>query len=131
MLIEKAGLQIRLEGPSKIGINLQPSVSFAFSPIAKGYFINVWSFFFCPQKADSSAFFRPAFLLANELVHEHAHYKFWSDHGMLEKDNGEKEQFDKSHGLENERTALNAELVFFKRIMPLVPEIVNIKLFRV
>jgi hypothetical protein len=130
-LIEKAGLHIRIEEIGKLGITVQPSVSFAFSPIAKGYFVNVWSLFFCSQKADSSAFFRPTFLLANELVHEYTHYRFWLDHGMLEKSSDEKEQFDKSYGLENERVALDAGLSFFKKITPLLPEFVNIKLLRV
>lgn len=130
-LIEKAGFQIKIEAPGKIDVTLQPSVSFAFSPINKGYFVNVWSLFFCFQEADSRAFFRPAFLLANELVHEYAHYEFWLDHDMLEKSNDEKKQFDKSCGLENEKTALRAELSFFNKIMPHVPEFVNIKLFRV
>jgi len=130
-LISKAGLQIKVEEVGKIGLTVQPSVSFAFSPITKGYFANVWSFFFCYQKVDSSAFFRPAFLLANELVHEHAHYEFWLDHGMLEKDRKEKEQFAMEYGLEDERIALNAELSFFKKIIPLVPDPINIKLLRI
>ena len=130
-LIEKADLHIKVEEVGKLGLTVQPSDSFVFSPVDKRYLFNVWSFFFCSQKADSSAFFRPVFLLANELVHEHAHYRFWLDHEMLEKKNDEKEQFERTHGLENERTALNAELFYFKKIMPLVPEFVNIKLFQV
>jgi hypothetical protein len=50
---------------------------------------------------------------------------------MLEKNKDAKEQFDKTSGIENERTALTAELSFFKKIMPIVPDYVNIKLFRI
>ena len=120
-----------MEDVGKISLTLHPNISLAYSPISKGYFANVWSFFFCHQKIDSSVFFRPTFLLANELVHEHAHYKFWLDHGMLEKDKDEMEQFVKSDGLENEKNALNAELSFYKKVMLSVPNSINIKLFRV
>jgi hypothetical protein len=131
VLIEKSGFQVKIKEADKVGLTLQPNVSFAFSPLDAKYLINVWSFFFCSQEVDSSVFFRPAFLLANELIHEHAHYRFWLDHGMLEKNKDAKEQFDKTSGIENERTALTAELSFFKKIMPIVPDYVNIKLFRI
>lgn len=130
-LIEKSGFNFKVKEVDKIGLTLQPNISFAFNPLDARYLINVWSFFFCFQEDESRAFFRPAFLLANELLHEHAHYRFWLDHGMLEKNNDEKEQFDRTYGLENERTALTSELSFFKKIMPIAPDFVNIKLFRI
>ncbi len=127
--IKKCEYTYRLRDVSKVGFTLQPTCSFGFSPIKKGYFINVWSFFFCLHEAD--IFFRPSFLLANELVHEYAHYRFWQEHDMLGKDKVEMEQFKIQSHLENEKYALTNEVNFLKRIRNEIPNRISIKLFHV
>jgi hypothetical protein len=46
-LYKLVSCRCRLQEVGKVGLTIQPNVSFAFSAIKKGYFINVWSFFFC------------------------------------------------------------------------------------
>ena len=130
-LLKRSNCSWRLQDVRKVGLTIQPNVSFAFSAIPKAYFLNVWSFFFCLMKSESSIFFRPTFLLANELVHEYAHYRFWRDHGMLDKDKKAMEQFDSEHGLENEKNALTEEVKFLKKVRYVIPGRVRIKLFRI
>lgn len=130
-LLKRSDCNWRLQDVGKVGLTIQPNVSFAFSAIPKAYFLNVWSFFFCLMKSESSIFFRPTFLFANELVHEYAHYRFWRDHGMLDKSKKAMEQFESEHGLENEKNALSEEVNFLKKVRYVIPGRVRIKLFRV
>ena len=131
LLFKQTHYSCRLQEVEKVGLSLQPNIGFAFSPLKKAYFLNVWSFFFVLDEIDASIYFRPPFLLANELVHEHAHYKFWSDHEMLNKTKDEMEQFGIEQGLEGEKYAHSEEAKFLKRLRFVVPHLVDIKLFRV
>jgi len=130
-LFKQASYRCRLKEVGKVGLTIQPNISFAFSPIKRGYFINVWSLFFCFQPGESSVFFRPAFLLANEMLHEYTHYRFWLDHGKLDADKETKERFDSEHGLENEKNALTEELNFLRKARYVVPPRVRVKFLRV
>lgn len=131
VLLERCHCKCRLKEVGKVGLTIQPSVSFAFSPIKKGFFINVWLFFFCLMRDEVSIFFRPSFLLANELLHEYAHYKFWRDNGMLDVGKESKKKFESEHGLENEKNALAQEVKFLRRVRRVVPGRERIKIFRV
>jgi hypothetical protein len=128
-LLKQCDLKLEMRDFPRVGLTLQPNVSFAFSPIPEGCFINVWSFLFCHGK--DQALFRSPFFLAHELVHEHAHLEFWRDHGMLGKDKEAKEQFDSDHGIEDERHAFTKEAKFLEKMLPLVPDSINTKYFLV
>ena len=114
-----------------VGLTINPGVGFAFSPIVEAYEVNIWSFFFCNQKNELSAFFSPSFLVASKLVHEYSHYKFWKQHDVLGKTRQVKLQFDSIYGLEDEKYALTQELNFLNQMIEVIPHDVKITMFRV
>jgi hypothetical protein len=65
------------------------------------------------------------------LLHEYAHYEFWRNHKMLNKDKDEKNQFSIEQQVENERYAYSQEEKFLKRLGFVLPLLVDINLFRV
>jgi hypothetical protein len=115
----------------KIGVTLNPEVGFAFSVIPEAYYINVWHLFLLAQKDEAAVFFRPSFLLANELVHEHAHYRFLKEHNVLGVDKQNKMRLISSLGLEDEKFALNEELKFLNKMLWEVPREVEVKFLHI
>jgi hypothetical protein len=128
-ILRKCNWKISLQNFSKIGLTLDPKVSFAFCLIPESFLFNVWSFLFCHD--DKQAYCRPLFLLSNEMVHEYSHFKFHRKQGILGKDKTTKQQYEKTQGTEGEKYALSQEALFLKRLKTIVPERVSIKLFRV
>lgn len=129
IIFEKCNWKISWQNFSKIGLTLDPEVTFAFSLIPESFFINVWSFLFCHD--DKQAYCRPPFLLSNEIVHEYAHFKFYRKEGILGSNKTMKHLYEKTLGTESEKYALTNETLFLKRLKGIVPERVGIRLFRV
>jgi len=130
-LLEKCNIEYGLENIHRIGLTIQPEISFAFSSLRRMYYVNVWSFLFSHQKQEGSLYFKPLFRLAHELVHEYAHYRFWRDHDMLDGNATVMRRFENEHGLENEKYALTEEADFLRRVQFAVPRQMKIRLFRV
>lgn len=131
LILKKCKFRRNLREVTKLGLTLQPNIGFCYSPIVNAYFFNVWTFLFCSDAIEKSLFFRPAFMLANELIHEHAHFRYLRDHQMLNRPKSEMKRFQKSHGFEGEKFALSEEAKFLKRIRLVIPRFEDVKLFRV
>jgi hypothetical protein len=130
-LISKYVNNFNLREVGKVGLTLSPNTTFAFSFIDRAYVLNVWDFLFCYFDKDASLFFRPSFFLINELFHEFAHFKFWRDHNMFEKDLNEKKKFNLEHGKEDEIYAHKEEEKLLKKLGLTVPVFFEQKLFRI
>jgi len=130
-LLERCNYKRRLQEVGRVGLTLQPNTSFNFSSIDKAYIIHAWRFFFCHDPIESSAYFRPAFEVAYQLVHEYAHFKFCREHKILEKDLEVTKHFKIEQGLNDETYAHTEEEKFLKKLQFNVPNLFDIKLFRV
>ena len=128
-LFKKCNYPFRLREVRKVGLTLQPNISFEFSPLKNAYFLNVWSLFFCPDPKEGSLYFRQPFELAHMMQHEHAHYEFLRNHKMLNKNKDEKIRFHTQNKVEGEKYAHSQEAKFLKKLATVLPLKVDIKWF--
>jgi S-adenosylmethionine/arginine decarboxylase-like enzyme len=128
-ILKKCDLKLSVHDFQRIAFTLQPNISFAFSPIPEGAFINVWQFLFCIE--NDQLYFRPVFSTSFCLVHELAHLEFWRNNGVLGKGKREKMRFGMKHGLEDEKHATSTEVNFIKKMLPMISNQSPTKLLRV
>lgn len=110
-----------------MAFTLRPDTTFAFDPVANGYLINFWFFFF---RGDSTrAFFQTLECLAGEFIHEYDHRTFFFERNMLGRDGKVTAQFIKEFHDEIEERARSVEEGFLQKAISYAQDEVNVNSF--
>lgn len=80
----------------KVNFTIDPRLPSGYHPEKNILIFNLWSFFYAVAQCDY-AIPTPAWKLGGELVHEHDHYKFITEHNMIGKTEKEYERFNKKY----------------------------------
>lgn len=95
----------------KMSLTIDPKQPFGYEPVENVLIVNLWALFFS-LTPDGFATPTPPWQTAGNLIHEHDHYVFVRDSGMIGRTKDEIKEFNEKHRKELEKRAYSIELSF-------------------